>query len=491
MVTARSSTGKRNTVKSNRTAQSKNSKGTTKLKTTVIENQSWGRRMNIMDVLTKEQMRSEMQTEVLFEGELSKYSPGISVQYIPRWCQVTRRQFMYFNSQWSANCWLRNPLAAVPLEAVRSVQRVVVEVESGRKRKKEVKKVLYQFEIFLKSGSTVLPYKASRSQDLSSPIKEAKSASNQDATELRSNNEAEDTSNNGHSAAAQNIQLSKLMTPHVKGIREQEIIESANSETSHHGSPAKECDNEQLIAGELYLNEEEIEAKDENLKDDQIYHASVSQHSKEDIKRDSDLDRESPIEKPVLREDEEVQVDLIGSKEVMQENEDTRKDNLTSVIEIVTPRDQLYSPDFNNVQDSYEKTLNRKCSHEINKSGEVHSRKSVCWREIKFSNEQEKDEYERFEGENAELFKSMKYKEETDQASNATSNIASNSRQVHVDRKGNRVAGSKGETSVCRRVGRERLKVGLRPQLAASTPSTPIAVLTPYYILLRCSSCCC
>lgn len=409
---AKKSVTKRNTTKSNRTAHSKVSKGTIKLKTTVMESQSWGRGMDIVDVLTKEQMRSEMQTEVLYEGELKKYSPGISVQYVPRWCQATRTQFAYFNSQWSANCWLRNPLAAVPLEAVRSVQRVLVEIESGRKRKKEVKKELYQFEIFLKSGSTLLPYKASRSRDLASPIKEEKSGSRQDAAEFKSNNEVEDVSNNGHSASSQNIQLSKLMTPYVKEIREQEAAEPANSKTSHHDSPAKEFDNEQLITEELDLNDEKVESKDEHL-----------DNNEKDIKRDSDLDRESPIEQPALREDEEVQVDLADSKEAAQENEEAGRDNLTSVIEIVTPRGQLYSPD-SNVQDLCEKTGKQESSREIGKSSEMRSRKSVCWGEIKFSSEQEKDDYKRFEDDNAESFKPLKCKEEADLGSSATSNAA-------------------------------------------------------------------
>lgn len=42
-------------------------------------------KLKILDVLTPDQIRSKVQDLVLFEGEINKYKPGISIQYISRW----------------------------------------------------------------------------------------------------------------------------------------------------------------------------------------------------------------------------------------------------------------------------------------------------------------------------------------------------------------------------------------------------------------------
>lgn len=123
-----------------------------------------GRRVEIADVLTQEKIRSQIQTMVLFEGELFKYKPGMSISYISRWCQVTRGQFMYFSNHWGANCWLRKPIMMIPLRCIKAAQRVLISVDNSRKtrewqltRRKAKAKVLgdFQLEIFLKDDVDV------------------------------------------------------------------------------------------------------------------------------------------------------------------------------------------------------------------------------------------------------------------------------------------------------------------------------------------------
>lgn len=115
-------------------------------------------KLKILDVLTPDQIRSKVQDLVLFEGEINKYKPGISIQYISRWGQVTKNEFMYFKNQWAATCWLRKPIVVVPLIYIQSVQKVQVITESSKKYQskydKSTKKYLdkYQFELFLKSN---------------------------------------------------------------------------------------------------------------------------------------------------------------------------------------------------------------------------------------------------------------------------------------------------------------------------------------------------
>lgn len=115
--------------------------------------------MAILDILTQEQIRSKVQDTVLFESPIYKYKPGISIQYIVRWGQVTRNEFMYFKNQWGANCWLSKPIIILPLNCIKSVQRVQVETRKisqklKKNEKKNVKALVeldnYQFEIFLK-----------------------------------------------------------------------------------------------------------------------------------------------------------------------------------------------------------------------------------------------------------------------------------------------------------------------------------------------------
>eukprot|EP00826_Nyctotherus_ovalis_P022038 TRINITY_DN17216_c0_g1_i1.p1 TRINITY_DN17216_c0_g1~~TRINITY_DN17216_c0_g1_i1.p1 ORF type:complete len:199 (-),score=47.28 TRINITY_DN17216_c0_g1_i1:57-653(-) len=53
---------------------------------------------------------------------------------------------MYFNNNWSANCWLTKPLMVIPLEYIKLVQRVSVNTEPKKSKKSEH---MHQFEIFL------------------------------------------------------------------------------------------------------------------------------------------------------------------------------------------------------------------------------------------------------------------------------------------------------------------------------------------------------
>ena len=87
-----------------------------------------------------------------FESELMKYRPGLSTQYVIRWCQATPTHFNYYKSHWSANCWLSKPLMSIPFACIQSIHRVIVKAP-GNRRKIEVK--TYQFEIFLKKDVDV------------------------------------------------------------------------------------------------------------------------------------------------------------------------------------------------------------------------------------------------------------------------------------------------------------------------------------------------
>jgi len=66
--------------------------------------------------------------EIIYEGELFKYKPGLKNQYMSRWCQITKSHFLYYAEGVPYASYFRRPLAVIPLEAIQSVKRVCVEV---------------------------------------------------------------------------------------------------------------------------------------------------------------------------------------------------------------------------------------------------------------------------------------------------------------------------------------------------------------------------
>jgi hypothetical protein len=90
--------------------------------------------------------------EIIYEGELFKYKPGIKNQYMPRWCQVTKTHFLYYAEGVPYASYLGRPLAVIPLDSIESVKRVNVEVPERNEKYSQLKN--FQFEIFFRSNST-------------------------------------------------------------------------------------------------------------------------------------------------------------------------------------------------------------------------------------------------------------------------------------------------------------------------------------------------
>ena len=87
--------------------------------------------------------------ETLFEGELSKYRPGIGHQYIQRWCTVSKVAFAYYKNAYNATHGASRPIVFISLMDIESVQRVLVDVPVKTKNEERLNQ--YQFEIFLKN----------------------------------------------------------------------------------------------------------------------------------------------------------------------------------------------------------------------------------------------------------------------------------------------------------------------------------------------------
>lgn len=56
--------------------------------------------------------------EVLYEGELSKFKPGIEKNFIARWLQLSTRSFRYYKNHYHSVCYLTRPISAIPLNAI-------------------------------------------------------------------------------------------------------------------------------------------------------------------------------------------------------------------------------------------------------------------------------------------------------------------------------------------------------------------------------------
>ena len=86
---------------------------------------------------------------ILFEGEIQKYKPGFKAQFINRWVQVTSKAFRYFVSKPGRDNPVIRPLLAIPICAIKSVNRVNYELPIQNKDKKSKEIARHQFELFL------------------------------------------------------------------------------------------------------------------------------------------------------------------------------------------------------------------------------------------------------------------------------------------------------------------------------------------------------
>ena len=89
--------------------------------------------------------------EVQFQGELVKYKSAVNSTFIPRWVQVTGKAFKCFKGRCNAITCCNKPLTAIPVAAIKKVERVTFELPLNKKEQDKLQVyVANQFEIFLK-----------------------------------------------------------------------------------------------------------------------------------------------------------------------------------------------------------------------------------------------------------------------------------------------------------------------------------------------------
>lgn len=78
---------------------------------------------------------------LIVEGELEKYCPGITYKFASRWCKLTSEGFSYYKNQWASACF-NKPLFFIPLEQIKAIK-----VTENRIQKKNPE--FFEFEISL------------------------------------------------------------------------------------------------------------------------------------------------------------------------------------------------------------------------------------------------------------------------------------------------------------------------------------------------------
>ncbi len=106
-------------------------------------------KLKITDIVKEAALKSKDPNTWLYQGNLLRYRPGFSDNYIPKWCTISRSTFAYYRDKWAANCFLENPLVAIPIARIKSVKRVLLEIPDEKKKGQKPKQMKFQFEIIL------------------------------------------------------------------------------------------------------------------------------------------------------------------------------------------------------------------------------------------------------------------------------------------------------------------------------------------------------
>jgi hypothetical protein len=92
---------------------------------------------------------------VILDSGLMKFHPGFSINYVARWVQLTKTVVRFYKNYYHSVCSFRRPLAAIPIQYIKTIKKVRCATKKSNSTKIESKggKNAYdmnQFEIVLK-----------------------------------------------------------------------------------------------------------------------------------------------------------------------------------------------------------------------------------------------------------------------------------------------------------------------------------------------------
>ena len=104
----------------------------------------------ITRIVPRAKLLAEKPDDLLFEGEVWKYKPGLNTTYITRWAQVSKREFKYYKDRYHSSQWLSKPLVILSLVDIDKVTRIETAGDHIAKIGNKVERIRFLFEIFSK-----------------------------------------------------------------------------------------------------------------------------------------------------------------------------------------------------------------------------------------------------------------------------------------------------------------------------------------------------
>lgn len=95
-------------------------------------------------------LMSENPDDILYEGEVWKYKPGLNTTYMTRWAQVTKREFKYYKDRYHSSQWLSKPLVVLSLPDIDKVVKAESPVDNLAKVGTKSTRIKHLFEILTK-----------------------------------------------------------------------------------------------------------------------------------------------------------------------------------------------------------------------------------------------------------------------------------------------------------------------------------------------------
>ena len=104
----------------------------------------------ILKIINRENLLSENPNEIIYEGEVLKYKPGMNTTYMKRWGQLSRKEFKYYKDKYHSSQWLARPLASICLFDIKEICKVELVLENNYRSRPEIIQPKYGLEIIPK-----------------------------------------------------------------------------------------------------------------------------------------------------------------------------------------------------------------------------------------------------------------------------------------------------------------------------------------------------
>ena len=85
--------------------------------------------------------------EILMEGDMLKFKPGIEKNFISRWIQLSTKSFRYYKNHYHSICYLTRPISAIPLYAIEEVNNYTIDNSEYKRKEKHLYSYLFEIRL--------------------------------------------------------------------------------------------------------------------------------------------------------------------------------------------------------------------------------------------------------------------------------------------------------------------------------------------------------